>query len=55
MLDNLERGEVLNPSLGTVLRLMAALEVPSIELLFGEPEFVSHRHAQLARTVSSSS
>lgn len=45
-LGDLERGRVRNPPLATVLRLMAALEVDSIELLFGEPEFASARIAR---------
>jgi DNA-binding XRE family transcriptional regulator len=47
-IGDLERGDVLNPSLSTVLRLMSALDLPSIELLFGDPEYVS---GKLARAV----
>jgi transcriptional regulator with XRE-family HTH domain len=46
-LGELERGEVLNPPLGTILRLMAALNVRSIELFFGDFDFASGRLAQL--------
>src|SRR5437660_1429729 len=46
-LGGLERGKMMNPPLGTVLRLMAALDVPSIELLFGEPGYGSGQVAGL--------
>ncbi len=48
-LGELERGETLNPPIGTLLRLMAALGVETIELLLGPPEFPS---GELARLVT---
>jgi transcriptional regulator with XRE-family HTH domain len=48
-LGDLERGVVLNPPLGTILRLMAALGVPSIELMFGDFEWTSGRLARLTQ------
>jgi hypothetical protein len=46
-LGNLERGDVQNPPLGTLLRLMAALDLPSIEMLLGATESPSRAMARL--------
>ena len=47
-LGQLERGETQSPPLATVLRLMAVMNVESIELLLGPPQFPSTVLAQLA-------